>query len=154
MFPELKTLFMLDPEITHLNHGSYGACPKPIFDSLIKWQRILEFEPVRLLGHDIYEYLENSREQLSQFVGCHKNDVIFSPNPSTALNTVIKSLDLNKGDEILTTDHEYGALDKTWSFICKKTGSEYINHPVLLPLNSNDDFIRQFSKGITSKSTS
>ena len=54
MFPELKTLFMLDPNITHLNHGSYGACPKPIFDSLIKWQKKLEYEPVRHLGYDVF----------------------------------------------------------------------------------------------------
>ena len=149
MFSELKTLFMLDPEITHLNHGSYGACPKPIFDSLIKWQKKLEYEPVRHLGYDIFKYLENSRNALSDFVGCNKDDIIFSPNPSTALNTVIKSLDLKKGDEILTTNHEYGALDKTWGFICKRTGAKYINQTISLPLISNEEFITQFSKGIT-----
>ena len=149
MFPEIKTLFMLDPEITYLNHGSYGACPKPIFNSLIKWQKKLEYEPVRHLGYDVFEYLENSRLELSKFVGCNKDDVVFSPNPSTALNTVIKSLNLKKNDEILTTNHEYGALDKTWNFICKKTGAKYINQTISLPLNSNEDFITQFSKGIT-----
>ena len=147
----LKTLFMLDPSITYLNHGSYGACPKPIFNDLIKWQKQLENEPVRHLAYDIYPLLEQSRKSLSKYIGCDKDDIIFTPNPSTALNTVIKSLDLNKGDEILTTNHEYGALDKTWSFICKKTGAKYIKQKINLPLISNENFINQFVSGITDK---
>ena len=147
----LKTLFMLDPSITYLNHGSYGACPKPIFNDLIKWQKQLENEPVRHLAYDIYPLLEQSRKSLSKYIGCDKDDIIFTPNPSTALNTVIKSLDLTKGDEILTTNHEYGALDKTWSFICKKTGAKYIKQKINLPLISNENFINQFVSGITDK---
>ena len=121
MFPELKKLFMLDPEITYLNHGSYGACPKPIFDKLVKMKKKLEFEPVRFLGHDVYPLLDKSRESLSNFIDCHMDDVVFTPNPSTGLNAVIKSLELKEGDEILTSNHEYGALDRTWHFVCKKT---------------------------------
>ena len=79
------------------------------------------------MTYDIYPLLEKSRKSLSKYIGCDKDDLIFTPNPSTALNTVIKSLDLNKGDEVLTTNHEYGALDKTWSFICKKTGAKYMS---------------------------
>ena len=151
MFPELKKLFMLDPKITYLNHGSYGACPKPIFDKLIKMKKRLEFEPVRFLGHDIFPLLEQSRKSLSDFIGCNMDDIIFTPNPSTALNTVIKSLDLKKNDEILTTNHEYGAIDRTWHFVCKKTGAKYINQPISLPLRSKEDFIAEFSKGLTDR---
>jgi len=64
MFPELKKLFMLNREISYLNHGSYGACPKPIFDSLIKMKKKLEFEPVRFLGYDVFPLLEKSRDSL------------------------------------------------------------------------------------------
>ena len=114
MFPELKKLFMLDSSITYLNHGSFGACPEPIFENLIEWQKKLEFEPVKHLAYDIFSLLEQSRESLSGYIGCNMNDIVFSPNPSTALNTVIKSLDLKENDEILSTNHEYGALNKTW----------------------------------------
>ena len=143
-----KSLFLLDPEITHLNHGSYGACPKPIFDSLISWQKKLEFNPVKHLAFDIYGYLEDSRKHLSEYINCDKDDIVFFPNPSTALNTVIKSLDLKSDDEILTTNHEYGALNKTWDFICKKTGAKYVKQNIELPLKSKDDFINAFIKGI------
>ena len=143
-----KSQFLLDKDITYLNHGSFGACPKPIFDSLISWQKKLELNPVKHLAFDIFKYLENSRYELSKYINCNKDDIVFFPNPSTALNTVIKSLDLKPNDEILTTNHEYGALDKTWSFICKKTGANYIKQNIQLPLQSKEDFINTFVNGI------
>ena len=146
-----KSLFLLDKETVHLNHGSFGACPKPIFESLISWQKKIESNPAKFLAFDIYNHLEESRLSLSKYINCNKNDIAFFPNPSTALNTVIKSLDLKKNDEILTTNHEYGALDKTWNFICKKRGSKYIKQKINLPLNSKEDFIKEFVKGINNK---
>ena len=151
MNQNLKSLFMLDPKITYLNHGSFGACPTPIFNELIKWQKKLELEPTKHLAFDVYEHLEQSRISLSNYIDCNKDDIIFSPNPSTALNTVIKSLDLKKNDEILTTNHEYGALDKTWKFICKKTGAKYIQTDIPLPFLSEEDFIERLESKITSK---
>ena len=94
MFPKLKKLFMLDPDIIHLNHGSYGATPKPIFDSLVNWQKKLEENPTKHLGYDIYTHLERSRDYLAKYINCHKDDVAFLTNPSTALNTAIKSIDI------------------------------------------------------------
>ena len=146
-----KSLFLLDPKITYLNHGSFGACPKPIFDSLIAWQKKLELDPVKHLAFDIFDHLENSRNSLSKYIGCNKDDIVFFPNPSTALNTVIRSLGLKIDDEILTTNHEYGALDRTWNFICKKRGSRYIKTNIKLPLTSKEDFINSFKKGLSQK---
>ena len=151
MFSKLKKSFMLDPDIIHLNHGSFGATPKPIFDSLVSWQKKLEYNPTKHLGLDIFTQLDTSRDYLAQYINCHKDDVVFFPNPSTALNTVIRSLPLKKDDEILTTNHEYGALDKTWNFICKKTGAKYIRQSISIPLLSKNDFIESFKSGITEK---
>ena len=151
MFSKLKKSFMLDPDIIHLNHGSFGATPKPIFDSLVSWQKKLEYNPTKHLGLDIFTQLDTSRDYLAQYINCHKDDVVFFPNPSTALNTVIRSLPLKKDDEILTTNHEYGALDKTWNFICKKTGAKYIRQSITIPLLSKNDFIESFKSGITEK---
>ena len=117
-----KPLFSLDPDVTFLNHGSFGACPKVVFETLIKFQKKLEYEPVKFLAYDIYQYLKESRETLSKYINCHSDDIAFFPNPSTALNTLIRSLELKHGDEVLTTNHEYGALDRSWGFISKKRG--------------------------------
>ena len=148
---KMKSLFMLDPEVTYLNHGSFGACPKLIFEELVNWQKKLEREPVKHLAFDLFTHLEESRYALSNYINCDKDDVVFFPNPTTALNTVLKSLDLNPGDEILTTNHEYGAMDRAWHFICKKTGATYINQEISLPLNSKERFIKQFASAITNK---
>ena len=145
----MKSLFMLDSNVTCLNHGSFGACPKQVFSSLVRWQEILEKNPVKHLASDVFKYLEKSREALSLYVKCHKDNIAFFPNPSTALNTVLRSLDLKEGDEILTTNHEYGAMDRAWKFICKNTGAIYINQNISLPLTSKEEFIHDFKKGIT-----
>ena len=140
----IASCFMLDPDVTYLNHGSFGACPEPIFNSLIKWQKKLEREPVKHLAFDVYDYLEESRAALGAYINCDKEDLAFFPNPSTALNTVLRSLKLEKGDEILTTDHEYGAMDRAWSFLSKKKGIKYIKQKVNIPIASKESFINDF----------
>ena len=147
----IASCFMLDPDVTYLNHGSFGACPEPIFNSLIKWQKKLEREPVKHLAFDVYDYLEESRAALGAYINCGKEDLAFFPNPSTALNTVLRSLKLEKGDEILTTDHEYGAMDRAWSFLSKKKGIRYIKQKVNLPIQSKESFINDFIKGVSEK---
>jgi len=143
-----KPLFSIDPEVTFLNHGSFGACPKEVFDSLIKFQKKTEYEPVKHLAYDIYQYLKESRSALSGYVNCHVDDIAYFPNPSTALNTLIRSLDLKEGDQILTTNHEYGALDRTWRFISKKRGCEYIKLEVEIPFTDKTLIIDSFRRSI------
>ena len=150
MFPKIKSQFMLDPKIIHLNHGSFGATPKPIFNSLVNWQKKLELNPSKHI-YDTFDFLKESRSSLASYINCDKDDVVFVPNPSTALNTIIKSLNLNPGDEILSTNHEYETLDRTWKYISKNTGSKYIQVPISLPLKSENNFIECFLKKITSK---
>ena len=143
-----KPLFSIDPEVTFLNHGSFGACPNEVFDCLVNFQRKLEFEPVKHLAYDVFDYLKKSRTALSEYINCHPDDVAYFPNPSTALNTLIRSLDLNVGDQILTTNHEYGALDRTWNFISKKRGCEYIKLDVAIPLKDKELVIEGFRRSI------
>ena len=148
MHKTYKPLFSLDPSVTFLNHGSFGACPKVVFDTLIKFQKKLEFEPVKFLAHDIYHYLKESREALAKYINCDSEDIAFFPNPSTALNTLIRSLDLQQGDEVLTTNHEYGALDRTWNFISKKRDSKYVKIDIDIPFVDKQKFIDYFKKAI------
>ena len=150
MHEKYKSLFSLDPEVTYLNHGSFGACPKVIFDNLISFQKKLEFEPVNFLDNHLYQYLKDSRFALSNYINCDRDDIAFFPNPSTALNTLIRSLDLKSGDQILTTNHEYGALDRTWSFISKKRGCEYIKLDIEIPFTDKQKFIDSFKNAINS----
>ena len=145
----MKKHFLLDPEITFLNHGSFGACPKPIFDVYQEWQRELEHRPVEFLGRRSASLLAESREKLAAYLNCAAQDLVYFPNPSTAINMVVRNLDLQPGDEILTTDHEYGAMDRTWKYFCTKTGAHYIQQAVSLPVTTHAEFVEMFWAGVT-----
>jgi isopenicillin-N epimerase len=109
--------FLLDPSITFLNHGSYGACPAPVFEAYQAWQHALERNPVRFLGRRFDELVAEARAALAKFVGAQAEDVVFVPNATSGLNAVIRSLRVDPGDEVLTTRHEYGAVQRTWEFV-------------------------------------
>ncbi|MBN2383773.1 aminotransferase class V-fold PLP-dependent enzyme [bacterium] len=119
----MKDLFGLDPEVIFLNHGSFGACPKAVFEVYQDFQRELEWRPVEFLDRRFSERMSISRLALAEYVHARPEDIAFVPNATTGLNIVARSLKLGPGDEILMTDHEYGALDRTWRFICEKTGA-------------------------------
>lgn len=148
---ELKSQFLLNPDITFLNFGSFGATPKPIFDDYQNWQVALERDPVQFMTVRGTQYLKESRQSLANYIHCQEDDLVFVTNPSYALNIVAKSLDLKPGDEILSTDLEYGASDKAWDYYCSKAGASYVRQHITLPLSSKQQFIDDFFKGFSSK---
>jgi isopenicillin-N epimerase len=109
--------FLLDPGVTFLNHGSYGACPAPVFARYQELQRELERNPVAFLARRFDELTAGSRAALAAFIGARPDDLVFVPNATAGLNAVIRSLRLEPGDEVLTTRHEYGAVTRTWEFV-------------------------------------
>lgn len=147
----LKSQFLLRPDITFLNFGSFGACPRPVFEDYQRWQLELEREPVQFITVDGIEYLKTSREALARYINCVPNDIVFTTNPSYAVSIIAHSLQLSPGDEILTTDLEYGACDKTWDYYCKKSGAKYVKQATELPIRSKEAFITQFFNGLTEK---
>ena len=147
----MKSQFFLDPEITFLNHGSFGACPKPIFEEYQCFQLELESDPVHFFQKKQSGYLKIAKEKLAKFVGCSPKDFFFIPNPTVAVNTIMRSLKLEEGDEILTTNHEYGAMDRTWNFYSEKSGVKYIRQNIALPVISKQQIIEDFWKGYSSR---
>ena len=113
----IRDLFLLDPDVAFLNHGSYGACPRPVFEAYQAWQRELERQPVEFLWRRLEGLLAPARAELASYVGASADDLVFVPNATSGLNAVIRSLRLGPNDEVLTTAHEYGAIDRTWEFV-------------------------------------
>lgn len=147
----LKSLFLIDPKITYLNFGSFGACPRPIFEDYQNWQLLLEREPVQFIAANGAGNLKTSREALAAYIGCEADDLVYVMNPSYAINIVAKSMKLEAGDEILSTNIEYGALDRTWNYYCTKAGAKYVRQEIPLPLHSKEEFINSFWKGFSSR---
>lgn len=128
----MKELFLLDPSLVFLNHGSFGACPAEVFATYQEWQRALERNPVDFLGRRSGQLLAESRAALANYLGAQPAHLAYLPNATTGVNTVARSLTLASGDEVLTTDHEYGACNFTWAHVCQHTGARLV--PVEIPL--------------------
>lgn len=147
--PSLKSHFLLDPKITFLNHGSFGATPKPVFKEYQLWQHELEKQPVEFLGRRMTSLLAESRAVLGNFLGTHADNLVYTQNVTISLNIVARSLELGPGDEVLSTDHEYGAMDRMWRFLSRERGFRYVNQHIDMPITTEDKFIEGFWRGVT-----
>src|SRR5947209_16587345 len=101
----MKDAFLLDPGVVFLNHGSFGACPRPVFEAYQRWQLELERQPVEFLHYRFRDLMRQARESLAAFLGTAADDVVYVTNATTGVNMVARSLTLQPGDEVLTTDH-------------------------------------------------
>ena len=147
----LSSHFLLDPDIIFLNHGSFGACPKPVFQLYQSWQHKLEEQPVLFLGRQYHDLIRQAIQPLAEFLGTFPSNLVFVTNATYGVNLIARSLSLQPGDEILTSDHEYGACDYTWEFLCSKNGATYIRQPLPYPAQSEDEMLELFWEGVTSR---
>ena len=145
----MKDHYLLEKNITFLNHGSFGACPKSVFKNYQKWQRLFESQPVQFLSHDIYKYLEESRIHLSNLISCDSDDIIFIPNPTTAINTIIRSLMIDKNYEVLTSNHEYGAMIRAWEWFSENNGYSLIQKSLEVPFTTTNNFVDDCWSAVT-----
>jgi isopenicillin-N epimerase len=153
MTGDLRALFLLRPDVVFLNHGSFGACPGPVFDEYQRLQRELESEPVDFLhtSRTLPSRLASARGDLARFMGAERDDLVFVPNATWGGNVVARSLALAPGDEVLTTDHEYGAMERTWTFACEKAGARLVRRALPLPLDDPQDVVDAVWGGVTAR---
>jgi isopenicillin-N epimerase len=143
--------FLLRTDITFLNFGSFGATPIPIFSRYQSYQLELEQEPVQFLTVNSLNYLAQTRTALANYLNCQAEDIVPVMNPSYAVNIIAKNFPLKAGDEVLASNLEYGACDKTWQYYCDKAGAKYVRQNITLPIINKETFVEEFCKGITTK---
>ncbi len=144
-----KSDFLLDPTVTFLNHGSFGACPREVFAAYQAWQLELERQPVLFLGRRIEGLLRDAMRPLAAYLNADADDLAFVPNATAGVNMIARSLALEAGDEILATEHEYGACSYGWEEVCKQTGAIYKQQKIALPLSTPETFVEQLWQGVT-----
>ncbi len=147
----IKKQFLLDPKVTFLNHGSFGATPRPVFREYQRWQRELEYQPVEFLGRRHNDLLRASRQALADYLGTERDDLVYVINATTGINIVARSLKLGPGDEVLTSDHEYGACDRAWRFMAGKGGFRYRHQSIPVPVTTPGDLVETLWQGVTSR---
>jgi isopenicillin-N epimerase len=145
---DLRDEFLLDPDVTFLNHGSFGACPRAVFDRYQEWQRELERQPVLFLARQLDQLLAEARAALGAYVNADPDDLVFVPNATAGVNIAAWPQSLSAGDEVLSTDLEYGALDLTWDHVCGDFGARYVRTPLPLPLSSPEEIVEAVWAGV------
>lgn len=141
--------FLLNPDIHFLNHGSFGACPRPVMEEYQRWQLELERQPVEFLGRRFDGLMREARAALAEYVNCDPYDLVYVTNATVGLNVVARSLHLEPGDQVVTTDHEYGALNRTWQFLCEKAGAVYKRVEIPIPVSTPEDFTERIWSAVT-----
>jgi isopenicillin-N epimerase len=147
--PLNRSQFLLDPNIIFLNHGSFGATPRSVFEAYQNYQLELEREPVLFLGRRANGLLATARAVLAGYLGTQADNLVYLTNATTGINVVARSLPLGPGDEVLTTDHEYGAIDRTWRFLAQKQGFHYINQAIPVPVSTPEEWLDIFWQGVS-----
>ena len=142
-------LWPLERDIAFLNHGSYGACPREVLDVQAALRAELEAEPVRFLGRELDGRLDAAREALAAFVGGDADDLAFVSNATSGVNAVLRSLAFKEGDELLTTDHVYGACRNTLDFVARRTGARVKIVPIPFPVSSPDVIVESVMARVT-----
>ncbi|MEG4969707.1 aminotransferase class V-fold PLP-dependent enzyme [Microcoleus sp. B6-A1] len=145
----INQYWLLDRNITFLNHGSFGACPIPVLEAQTIFREQLEREPLRFLLREFEPLLDNARNQLAAFIGAADEDLAFVPNATTGVNAVLRSLCFSPGDELLTTNQEYNACRNTLNFVAERTGAKVIVAEVPFPIESSDQIIEAIIKCVS-----
>jgi isopenicillin-N epimerase len=138
---DLAALWALDPAVTFLNHGSYGACPKAVLEHQAALRAELEAEPVLFLGRNLEARLDAARARLAAFLGANPDDLAFVTNATGGVNAVLRSLSFAPGDEVLTTDHAYAACKNTLDYVAGRGGVKVNVAVVPFPLTSPDEVV-------------
>ena len=133
--------WMLDPRIVFLNHGSFGSCPRPVLDFQQGLRDRMERQPVQFLVRELEGLLDEARGTLAGFLGAQPDDLVFVPNATAGVNTVLRSLEFKPSDELLITDHEYNACRNALEFAARRSGATTVVAKVPFPARSADEIV-------------
>jgi isopenicillin-N epimerase len=144
-----RALWGLAPGTVFLNHGSFGACPRAVLDFQSELRRRMEAEPVQFLWRRYEELLEPARVSAARFVGASPKDFVFTTNATAGVNSVIRSLELKPGDEILTTSHDYNACRNVLIESARRARARVVVAEIPFPLRAEDQVVEAILKSVT-----
>ncbi|HEY8431452.1 MAG TPA: aminotransferase class V-fold PLP-dependent enzyme [Sandaracinaceae bacterium] len=146
---ELRAHWLLDPSVTFLNHGSFGACPRAVLERQTALREAMEREPVRFFVFELEPLWEAARAEAAAFVGARPDDFLFVRNATEGVNAVLRSLSFAPGDELLTTDHAYGACRNALEHAARASGARVVVAHVPFPIASPDEVLERILDAVT-----
>ncbi len=147
----LRAEFALDPDVVFLNHGSFGACPRPVLAAQAAWIGEMERQPVLFIARRYPQLMEVARDRIAEVLGARPLDLVWVINSTVGVNVVARSLAarLGPGDEVLGCDHEYGACDRTWNYLAARGGFSYRLAAVPVPVESPESLVETLWAAVT-----
>lgn len=146
---EIARLWKLRPGTRYMNHGSFGPSAEPVLAERRRWIERLESQPMDFLLREMPVALDEALARLAALVGCSDADLVFTDNATFGMNAVAESIPLSAGDEVLFTDHEYGAVMRIWQRRCQRTGARVVEQPLPDPFRSADEVVDALWQGVT-----
>ncbi|MFT5050731.1 MAG: isopenicillin-N epimerase [Chlamydiales bacterium] len=143
--------WQIDPQLTYLNHGSFGACPAPVLEFQSELRKRMESSLVRFMARELEAQLDEARAVLAEFVGAEPENVAFVPNATSGVNAVLRSMDLNAGDEILITDHGYNACNNAVNFVTERARARTVVAHLPFPIESPSQAIDAVLSKVTAR---
>lgn len=147
--PTYRRHFCLDPTIRFLNHGSFGATPRVVLRRQDEYRERLESEPVRFYLRELPPLLDAARERLARFVGADPAHLAFVRNATEAVNSVLRSLPIERGDDLLVTDHEYNACRNVLDYVAKERGANVVATSIPLPIRDPEEVVAALVAAVT-----
>ncbi len=143
------SLWDLDPEITYLTHGTYGACPRPVLEHQRALLAELESNPIRFLTREFEDRLDAARQSIARFIGADPEGLVAVANATTGVATVLASLRLRPGDELLTDDHEYNATLNALGGAAERAKARVVRVPIPLPIRHPEEVVEALLAAVT-----
>ncbi|HEY6162785.1 MAG TPA: aminotransferase class V-fold PLP-dependent enzyme [Bacteroidia bacterium] len=141
----------LDRNYTFLNHGSFGAAPLEVLKEQDRLRKEMEAELVKFSVRELEGLWDDARAKTAAFLGAKASDLVFVKNTTMGVNTVFHSLEIERGGEVLMSDHTYGACANTIRFYAKQKGYEVKVAKVPFPMKNEDEVLEALAMGITAK---
>lgn len=148
---DLAVHWVLDPSIVFLNHGSFGACPRAVLEQQSQLRSRMEAEPVRFLSQELQPLLDASRNRLAQLLNTAAENLVFVPNATTGVNAVVRSLEFQAGDEILTTNQDYNACRNALRAAAERAGAKVVVAQIPFPLHTESEVIEAVLSCVSDK---
>ena len=139
----------LEPSVIFLNHGSFGACPRAVLQAQQAVRDRMEGDPVHFFKRELESLLDEALAELARYLGCDREGLAFVPNTTTGVNTVLRSLPVRQGDEMLTTTHAYNACKNALEFVARRAGARVVQAPVPFPLQSDEEIVTAILAAVT-----
>jgi len=139
----------LDPAVAYLNHGTFGACPRVVLEFQEELRARMEREPIDFLVRALPGLLAKARAALGAFAGADPEGIVFVPNATTGVNAALRAWDFSPDDEILTTDHTYGACRKAAAFVAARRKVRIVTARVPFPLAGPEDIAGPVMAAVT-----